>query len=362
LPYTEEDMEMMSVKRLMTFAGIVVIGLALAACSTRVILREQVVEGPQRCFECHSDTSTFLVAAAQQWENSKHATGGTLNENYGSCKGCHTSEGFVALAAGATIADVVENPTSIHCFTCHAPHTNGDFSVRWTAAATLMNGATYNLNGGNLCAKCHRSRRAVTTYITAQTTMSRTWGPHIGPQTDMLIGSNGYEYANYSYERSSHALNTTNDGKNGCLECHMTTTSRNVVGGHSFNMATEDREILNIGACAKCHEGLTAESTFDLDGIQTEVDGLIADLETRLLEANLLVMSEGVAVPNAVTTSAENAGAVYNLLLARNDRSHGVHNPKYIKGLLQSAIDFMTTPALTPAHAQRAMSGPKDRR
>lgn len=353
---------MVTFKRLTTLAGIAALGLGLAACSRNITRVEQVVAGPQGCFECHSDTSTFLVAAAQQWENSRHATGGTLNENMGACKGCHTSEGFVAVASGTTIADVVENPTSIHCFTCHAPHTTGDFSLRWTAAATLMNGATYNLNSGNLCAKCHRSRRVATTYITAQTTMSRTWGPHLGPQTDMLIGSNGYEYANYSYERSSHALNTTKDGKNGCLECHMKTTSRNVVGGHSFNMATEDRGILNIGACAKCHEGLTGTSTFDLDGIQTEVDGLIADLETRLLGANLLVMSEGVAVPNAVTTSADRAGAVYNLLLARNDRSHGVHNPKYIVGLLQSSIDFMNTLTLTAAHAQRAMGASTGRR
>ena len=32
-------------------------------------------------------------------ENSRHSTGSTLNENDSTCKGCHTSEGFIARAA-----------------------------------------------------------------------------------------------------------------------------------------------------------------------------------------------------------------------------------------------------------------------
>lgn len=351
---------MVTFKRFMTFVGIAAVGLALAACSRNITRVEQVVAGPQACFECHSDTSTFLVAAAQQWENSKHASGETLNEKDGACKGCHTSEGFLAVASGTTIADVVENPTSIHCFTCHAPHTNGDFRLRPTTVAqkTLMNGVSYNLNSGNLCLACHRSRRNVGTYVVALT-MSNRFGPHHGPQGDMLIGSNGYEYAGYTYEQGSHALATTTDGKDGCLECHMKTTSQNVVGGHSFNMANEDRSILNTDACGSCHEGV---SDFDLDGVQTEIAGLITDLETLLVNAGFITMDGEAAVPNAVAVSADQAGAVYNLLLAKEDRSLGVHNPDYIRGLLQSSIDFMSTPGMTAAHVQRAMSASRNKR
>lgn len=351
---------MVTFKRLTTFAGIAALGLGLAACSRNITRVEQVVAGPQACFECHSDTSTFLVAAAQQWENSKHASGETLNENDGSCKGCHTSEGFLAVASGTTIADVVENPTSIHCFTCHAPHTNGDFSLRPTTVAqkTLMNGATANLNAGSLCLACHRSRRNVGTYVVALT-MSNRFGPHHGPQGDMLIGSNGYEYAGYTYEQGSHAQATTADGKGGCLECHMRTTSQNVVGGHSFNMATEGDAIINIGGCENCHEGI---EDFDRDGVQTETAGLITELQGLLVDAGFITMDGETAVPNAVAVTADQAGAVYNLLLAKEDRSLGVHNPEYIQGLLQSAIDFMNTPVLTASHVQRAMGASKDRR
>jgi len=355
---------MVTFRRLMTFVGIAAVGLALAACSRNITRVEQVVQGPQACFECHADTSTFLVAAQQQWEHSKHASGETLNENDGECKGCHTSEGFVARATGATIPDVVENPTSIHCFTCHAPHTNGDFRVRWTANATLMNGASYDLKGGNLCVACHRARRDIRTYIAAaptRTTLSTRFGPHHGPQGDMLVGSNGYEFAGYTYERSNHRSATVD----GCLDCHMKTTSQNVVGGHSFNMAYDlnGSEILNTAACAKCHGEVADFSEVGIGtGLsQDSVDGLIADLEARLVAANL--MADGA--PKAVKTSADSAGAVYNLVLAKEDRSHGVHNPKYIVGLLKSAIEFIQgtgTPGLTAAHAQRAMSEPGGRR
>ena len=352
---------MVAFRRIMALAVIAAVGLALAACSRNITRVEQVVAGPQACFECHSDTNTFLVAAVQQWEHSKHASGETLNENNGECKGCHTSEGFVARATGTTIPDVVENPTSIHCFTCHAPHTNGDFRVRWTAIATLQNGVTYDLHGGNLCVACHHSRRDIRTYVTAQTTLSTRWGPHHGPQGDMLIGSNGYEYAGYTYERSNHRSATVD----GCLDCHKKTTSQNVVGGHSFNMAygEEGAEILNVAACAKCHGTITDFSDVGLGTAlaQDSVDVLITDLEARLVSAKL--MADGL--PKAVKTSADSAGAVWNLLLAKEDRSHGVHNPKYIVGLLRSAIQFMqgTSPqGLTVAHAQRAMSDPRGRR
>ncbi|MEJ2722717.1 MAG: hypothetical protein P8181_16505, partial [bacterium] len=42
------------------------------------------------------------------------------------------------------------------------------------------------------------------------------------------------------------------------------------------------------------------------------------------------------------TELGDSAGAVWNYLIVHEDRSEGIHNPKYIKSLLQSSIDFMT--------------------
>jgi formate-dependent nitrite reductase cytochrome c552 subunit len=159
----------------------------------------------------------------------------------------------------------------------------------------------------------------------------------------MLIGSNGYEYAGVTYERTSHRSAT----EDGCLDCHMKTTSQNVVGGHSFNMAwgEEGGEILNTAACARCHGEITdfnqpgiAEENFS---VQDSVDVLIGELRTKLEAAGLWEGGVDGDVKVGATTSADSAGALWNLLMAKEDRSHGIHNPKYIMGLLQSSIEFM---------------------
>jgi len=89
-------------KKVLVLVAVVALGFAMASCSRDITYVEQPQAGPQSCFECHSDSTTALVAAAGQAAYSKHASGSTLNENDSSCKGCHTSEGFVARATGTT--------------------------------------------------------------------------------------------------------------------------------------------------------------------------------------------------------------------------------------------------------------------
>jgi hypothetical protein len=256
------------------------------------------------------------------------------------CAGCHTSEGFIQRANGEEVTGQ-ENPTVIHCFTCHAPHTNGDFRLRWTADATLENGFSFDLNAGNLCVACHHARRNVDDYVGSgddETNINSThWGPHYSNQGDMLLGSNGYEYAGYDYEITPHRSAT----RDGCIDCHFRATSNNIVGGHSFNMRGDARDeggefssLLNVAACEPCHGEL---DDFNYNGAQDEIDTLIEEL-TALLEAAGLWTNGN---PGLGITSADSAGAVWNLLMAEDDRSHGVHNFKYYKGLLESSILFM---------------------
>jgi hypothetical protein len=337
-------------KKILVLVAVVALGFGAASCSRDITYVEQPIPGPQGCFECHSDTTTFLVAAAGQWENSAHASGRTLNENTGNCSGCHTSEGFVARTKGAAPGSV-DNPTAIHCFTCHAPHTNGDFQLRWNTIAKLQNGAQFDLGAGNLCVACHQARRNVKTYVTNPVTLSTRFGPHHGVQGDMLIGSNGYEYAGYTYEITNHR-SALDDG---CLDCHFKTGIGYVVGGHSFNMESElgGEEVRNVAACADCHGSI--EDFNDVGGVQETVDQYAEEL-AGILQGAGLIGTDGL--PLAVTTSADSAGAVWNYLMATEDRSHGVHNPKYILGLLKSAIEFMqgTPGAPSALTAQRAIA------
>jgi hypothetical protein len=322
--------------------------LALAACDRKITRVEQVAQ-PTACFNCHGDTVTTIVAAQQQWENSRHASGMLVNEFDPPCSGCHTGNGFIARTMDQAnnrigsfpAVGTYPNPETIHCFACHAPHTNGNLDLRWTQTTILEDSTSYDLHKGNTCGACHRSRRSVNTYVRKanhRTNVNSThWGPHDNPQADMLLGSNGYEYANFTYEQTEFHRTLT---ENGCLDCHMKTTSNNVVGGHSFNMEAElDGEtIQNTAACEACHESV---DDFNIDGVQDEVVAMAANLKTLLQNANLL---DADGAPVVHTVGQDSAGALWNYLMVESDRSEGVHNANYIKGLLQSSIDFLSPP------------------
>ena len=106
-------------KRFLPLVAIVLLVFVQACDRTVTYVQEE--QTAQNCFSCHSDQETFIIAASSQWENSFHASG--LNIDRGastSCAGCHTSEGFVQRAQGEAVTSH-DNPTVIHCFTCHAP-------------------------------------------------------------------------------------------------------------------------------------------------------------------------------------------------------------------------------------------------
>lgn len=335
--------------------GVVLIPLIIliGACE-RTITYTENTSSPANCFECHSDVNTALVAAEGQWANSRHASGSNIDRSSSSCSGCHTSEGFVSrISGGGSIS--VDNPTVIHCFTCHAPHTRGDLSLRVTDPQPLQNGASFDLGSANLCTACHQSRRNVNTYVALDTVeLSEHWGPHHGPQGDMVIASNGYEYADYDYEISLAHRGSTEDG---CLDCHMKTTENNVLGGHAFNMTYATLEeggvevAENTNGCnvEACHDGGVED--FDHRDTQTDVEALVEELGQLLFNAGL-IDADGHPLDDRFVASrsepGDSAGAVWNYVIVHEDRSHGIHNPKYIKNLLQSSIDFMTPPGSSP--------------
>ncbi|MEJ2721482.1 MAG: hypothetical protein P8181_10145, partial [bacterium] len=247
----------MACLRKIMMVGIVLVPLiAMVGACDRTITYEENVSSPAGCFQCHSDVNTALVAAEQQWDNSVHASGDNIDRNSSSCSGCHTSEGFVRRIQGES-AMTIENPTVIHCFTCHAPHTRGNLTLRVTQPYTLENGASLDLSGGNICSSCHHARNGENTYVRQDTVgLSQHWGPHHSPQADMIEATNGYEYADYTYEKSFGHRTSTEDG---CLDCHMKTTLNNILGGHSFNMAVGEGadEEQNTNGCnvKRCHDG-----------------------------------------------------------------------------------------------------------
>jgi hypothetical protein len=330
--------------------SLLVLLVILSACTRERIINQIIAD--TSCFECHSDQNTFLLAAERQWLNSAHASGERL---YGrrTCNGCHSNEGFVVrMTTGSFSSDAIENPTPIHCFTCHAPHTNGNLTLRTYAPYTMEDGAIFDKGTSNLCVNCHHARRDVNSYISDPEEFTSThWGPHHNDQGDMLIGSNGYEYPGYNYENSPHTTRTIN----GCVDCHMYPSGTLVLGGHSWNMHEDGEE--HIDACNQsgCHATITEFNRVTAEfpnGVQDSVETLLETLAGELLAAGLIDSATLHPIPDVII-SADSAGAVWIFLFVEEEQSHGIHNTRYAVGLLESSSKFIqwTCPFYLPGPA-----------
>jgi hypothetical protein len=108
-------------------------------------------------------------------------------------------------------------------------------------------------------------------------------------------------------------------------------------------------DTLRNTTCGGCHGNL---DDFNRNGVQDSVHTLLEDLLGRLVAAGLMD-SSGHPLDD-VTTSQDSAGAVWNFLIAEEDRSMGIHNAQYIMSLLNSSIRFIqTVPTSTPPVAGR---------
>ncbi|MBW2064054.1 MAG: hypothetical protein JRJ03_03880 [Deltaproteobacteria bacterium] len=260
-----------------------------------------------------------------------------------------------------------------------------------TAPATLVNGKKFDRGKGNLCASCHQARVGpeLVKDLPANK-LASYWGPHHGPEANMLIGTGAYEYPGKTYYSSVHSTLT----KNSCIECHMTFPARRFsyspgMAGHSFELVGEVHEQpkLNVAGClGKCHAkvkqvivknsetpvdtfwwhqtdavyDIEAKADFDNDGkkepLQAEIEGLlnlfVNKKGTGYLQRGELPMYKKDGSWNWTRSKkvrpAKEVAALYNYKFVAEDRSRGVHNAKYATELLDAAqrnfkdmIDYM---------------------
>jgi hypothetical protein len=324
---------------------------------------------PQACRDCHGSDAKYSVTGTRaQYLTSGHwRIGNASYANSDDCRACHTSEGFIEQAKSAKInpKKVVHNPSPIGCYTCHAPHETGDFSLRKTTAVTLTNGSKFDRGKGNLCASCHMARRTAKAEVRARAIPSESWGAHHGPQADMLNGTNAYEFPGKNYSNSAHALLPQAD----CVTCHMTQPNRRYslapsIGGHSFRIEGEvhERRTINTAGCLSsgCHGEMKqlqgtpfvdrrAPADYDGNGktetIQQEVLGLsqriINDKGKGLLQTmtNPIYDAKGHFIENNKTQyPVEVVAALYNYKFVVEDGSKGMHNTAYAVQLLMDSI------------------------
>lgn len=296
------------------------------------------------CSQCH-DAPTHHIKSAE-WSISRHAV--SVQETESTCSRCHSARGFVNYASGLpAVATAYE---TITCSACHDPHdATNPHQVRTVSAVTLMDGFTTITNGatGLLCMNCHMSRRNGTNYVEV-TAGSNRFGPHHGPQADMLVGANAMTYGK-AIPSSAHK-DVVGDA---CVTCHMQDASTSPAflhaGGHTFSMKWDSgtNVVEMTDACVQCHgeiEGFDFKrQDYDgngiVEGVQTEVKGLLSKLA-------IMLPPVGVPKPNhsntnlAITSSwtRQQLRAAYDYLFVVEDGSYGIHNLSYTVGILKAAI------------------------
>ena len=298
------------------------------------------------CAVCHDSGEHNVLPA--QWDVSRHANPlwGDYAGGRDGCSTCHSGAGFVAGIKGES---EIPEATAITCATCHDPHDATNTHQLRTVEVSLSNGTEVTAGGsGKLCMNCHKSRRDGVEYTNAYLdNLSSHYGPHHGPQSDVLLGENFN-----TFDAELGKTNHIGILDNACASCHMKVTENvdgegNVIlsGGHTFSMQTPEGED-NVAACAPCHsfesfEDAEFESngTKDLDGDGTD-EGLQMEIAGMLNNIAMLlppVDSEEIEVIDSTWTLTQ-AIAYYNYDGILEDRSGGIHNPKFAVELLQTSL------------------------
>jgi hypothetical protein len=308
--------------------------------------------GVAACGICHEMT-TALYAKILQYEESGHALSTTFARNTGDCACCHTHEGFIDnLETGAWTSDAaLEAPTPANCRTCHFIHTDyaySDYDLRVSEAVTLLSGTTFDKGTGNMCVNCHQARVTTPLPVVGSADVyaitSYRYGPHHGPQSNLLIGDYAYEISmagGLEYSNSAHR-----NVANGCATCHMATPYGNERGGHTFRV-TSETGTLNSAGCLDCHTA--TEATTLVADFKAEFTLLHDSLGTLLLNAGIRTAGGYLAGDNGGNASTSNPanltanelGAYYNWKYLEEDKSSGIHNPKYAKAMLDNSIRAM---------------------
>jgi hypothetical protein len=274
------------------------------------------------CTDCHDDTN-LMSGKIAQWELSRHGEGDVFFEEgqRSACAGCHSGGAFSAMIAAGKApnqASADPNPSKQDCRACHEVHTTytgADWALETTApvAYYAIAGTTYDRGASNLCATCHQPRvdfPAASGGMVEVTSIR--FGPHHGPHSAMLQGVAG---AGLADSAGSH-YNMIGEG---CVTCHM---------GENAYHTFEPIE----AACTPCHG-----EDFDMEELQTEVQGMADELQAYLLDEGMLD-DDGYAVTG--TYEEAKAIALWNYrTVIIEDRSLGVHNPNYVKAMLQVGLD-----------------------
>ena len=402
---------------------LLVAGHSLIACGDDTDSEAEKAETTtSSCMTCHDGTSPLsqkILSAEAGWAASTHANGQRIpildqyydsatgaNEeriagwywggsmsfmgNGSSCQTCHTNEGFVRLVGGGypepsdqsntevdglpmslisdeIVQEVIGAPSPPGCFTCHSPHSSGDFELRipnGTPIQTSVLGTTYSKSKGSICVSCHSARvmngrKAMFDSVLDRILSQFHWDSkanvpaatpgglaslghydgHYGVQSDVHLGSSGATYAGRDYTSNQHPHSTEDEAN--CVSCHMNLRSDMMshlsanLGGHSFDITAPTRaeERANYGGCegSSCH-----------NIVKREVTAVGQDSANGYLREGLQAFVYTVPTP-APQGSSLTAGSKHNTAAKLSDIMVQLADPSNgCDGLLQRAFEQVT--------------------
>ena len=301
------------------------------------------------CGQCHDSIPHHVKP--YEWAQSRHSTGYVFRFS-GSCMPCHSSKGFIETwdpyYLSTNIVPRATEAEGVTCSACHDPHTvgMGEYQLRNINTALLSNGVVITeaqAGVGVLCMNCHHARQNAATTVAGSGSIS----PHHGTQADLLAGENGFEYG-LNMPSSRHMAAVTNS----CVGCHMQliagTSYSNLntkVGGHTFRMTHDDgTNVYRVTeVCSVCH---VEADTFDFGGEDYDRDGTVEGVQTEIQglldQLALLLPPAGTGVTYAASYTPAQRKGYWNYMFIWEDKSLGVHNPKYASALLRASIDDLT--------------------
>lgn len=321
---------------------------------------EPGADGTAVCMTCHN-AGTDYAAKFDQFNESAHALG-TYYSRSGDCSGCHSTDGYLARMDFTSADEIFDlaltDQSAISCRACHMVHTTYDetdwdltFADQVTETilgidnADVASGEFEDMGDVNMCVQCHQSRNptgAPSATSTADVPLSHYWGPHHGPQGNILNSQGGVEIGT-GYPTS--AFDPSSSFAHDCITCHMNE------GNHSL--------ALDESACTTCHSDIEDKLAAIQDEVETKLTSLgrtlaeLGGLDPDTEEETIWNGSEHVTTIDTVGYHAMGAGyggysdnlvsadlgrCVFNYLLIAEDQSMGVHNPDYIIALLDNTI------------------------
>ncbi len=290
------------------------------------------------CLVCHSNDNLITIRA--QLDQHDHATMANSLSRGGreGCGRCHSHENFVNFIETG-FDENLDTVTGLTCESCHTLHNSDDatqFSYALVAdgAVDLLTGGTGSLGkitnvASNLCVNCHQPRRDYTYYDTTpdigtdnvSLTSSHT-GPHYGMSYPILVG------------KGADARNSTvqlNQGPGthaqvGCVPCHMGEGNT-----HTFKP--------DVDNCTSCHVGAT---NFDINGAETKIHDALHAIEVAFVALGALEddgeggfdQTASSSTPTVLTGAQYSA--FWNYLILHSDHGFAIHNPKYVKAIINS--------------------------